>query len=80
MLRRALLLTLALLAAGPLAVSETTDPVNLGATGLALEVRLYAWDGAAWSTADASGITTTELGNAKYFATLSGGIAQHARV
>ena len=62
----ALLLTLE---NGPPARGEAAPPVNLGAPGLTLQVRLYRFTAATgWQLADASAVTLTDLGSGDYLA------------
>lgn len=61
-----LVLIAALLAAIPAAAEEVSLPVNLGAPGLSLQLRLWHWDGAAWAPASTSGVTVSDLGTGEY--------------
>ena len=65
----ALALVLGPLACGlatPASASEVTPPVNLGAAGLTLEMRLWHYASGAWSSASTSGITCTDLTTGEY--------------
>ncbi len=51
------------------ALAIDSDPVNLGAEGLALELRLHHWDGTEWAEVDSSGIVTAEIADGDYLFT-----------
>jgi hypothetical protein len=53
----------------PAAWAIDSDPTNLGAEGLTLDLRLYQWDGVEWAPVDSSGVTPVELGDGDYLFT-----------
>lgn len=62
-MRAALFLVLALVLPSALSAAPP-PPVNLGASGLSLGVRLWLLSGSTWSAASASGVVVSELGAA----------------
>jgi hypothetical protein len=59
-------LALAALLLTPGLRGEVSQPVNLGGPGLAVELRLWRWDGAAWTSASNAGLTVSDLGTGEY--------------
>lgn len=46
--------------------AEQTPPVNLGASGASLELRLWRWSGTAWASSSVVGLTVTDLTTGEY--------------
>lgn len=63
----AISLTLATLTLTPTpAAAFTTPPVNLGAAGLTLELRLWQYDGSTWAAASTAGLSVDDLTTGEY--------------